>query len=393
MSIQVTENYYTKDKCSAGSNFWQGLGMGVLGQLTGMGGYGLGGYGIGGYGYGCCGGPSVWNMSGMYNCGFGGYGMGYGYGGYGMGYGFGNAYGMYDAYAGAQVVDMGLGILFQGLSGYISEKKAAKAERAEIVSTASNNIEALKEEIKALQDENNKLDVKINYDSSVPEAVKTACSSESTTFTNACNAYTKLEQKELSEFYSDVPDIKGKQSEISTLTSETDPDGTKKADLEKEIETLAQAEKTRQLQSLAEQRADAKQKLEAAIDAKIEANEKEIQKKQADLKNETDKLGETYTGKIDNQERYEQVVGKYDANTNNFEKAISNKNYDNYVEAFKFKYRQYNNEKDATKKENLKKEATALYDKISDFKADVPKDVKSFYNKMVGAKKPSMGLQ
>lgn len=93
-------------------NFGKAMLYGAFGQITGMFGGGCfgGGYGMGSYGMGM--GGSLFSMMGSCGC-FGGYGM-YGYG-------------IPDSYVGAQCGLTAMNVLFQGIGGYISSRRAEKA--------------------------------------------------------------------------------------------------------------------------------------------------------------------------------------------------------------------------------------------------------------------------
>ena len=115
-------------------NFGQAMLYGAFGQLTGMMGGGCfgGGYGMGSYGMGM--GGSLFSMMGM--------------GGYGFGAG---CCGMYnysvpDSYVGAQCGLTAMNVLFQGIGGAISARKADKAAAQE--NSAANQLTKLNEDAK-----------------------------------------------------------------------------------------------------------------------------------------------------------------------------------------------------------------------------------------------------
>ena len=331
-------------------NFGQAILTGMFGSLTG--GYGMGGC-FGGFNTGC--GPSIFPMGTMmtgYNCfaGMGGYS---------------------DQMVGAQI---GLGVtqtLIGGLTQYIEGRGGEKAEREKAVDTASNNIETLTAEISELERENNGLmqngiAIQLKYGDDVPSAIASACSTEASKYTQSCK---------------DLKDIGDKFEESPYYNSldETDKNSNPKS----EKYNAALENYNTKHTALVKAQNENLVALNKAIKDKIESNTKEITREKADLEKAKNTLAETYTGRCEDQTRYNEITGGY--SNNSFGRTCTSKNIDNFAEAFMKKIRDLKAETDDDKKDSLKQELKNLYNHIKTGlggEADIPSKVRAHYSKI-----------
>ncbi len=371
-------------------NFGQAMLYGAFGQLTGMFGGGCfgGGYGMGMGSYGMGMGGSLFSMMG--GCG--------GFGGFGM-YGSG----IPDSYVGAQCGLATTNVLFSAIGGAIKSHRAEKAAAQQAAQTASNNVDTLTKEIKALKDENTALNEGgatdgIKSDGTVTAKAKSMFSNETSTYENALNKLDNYSAKNASELpscgltgtsyhiNSDATAVINEYKADLTSPDLSSSDETKKAAAQSKKSTAEQKIKEAIVKSEQDYQNDlkavdaAKKALQDKVKAKIKENSDNITKKQADLDAANKVLSETNTGRCEDSDRYKQIVGTYDKEKHTFGNEITSKNYDNYVEAFKYKVRAYKK----NPSEALKQEITDLYTNISEFKdGQVPKSVEALYRKNV----------
>lgn len=364
-------------------NFGQAMLYGAFGQLTGMFGGGCfgGGYGIGSYGMGM--GGSLFSMMG--GCG--------GFGGFGM-YGSG----IPDSYVGAQCGLAATNVLFSAIGGAIKSHRAEKAAAQQAAQTASNNVDTLTKEIKALEDENTALNEGgatdgIKSDGTVTAKAKSMFSNETSTYDNALKKLDNYSAKNASELpscgltgtsyhiNSDATAVINEYKADLTSPDLSSSDETKKAAAQSKKSTAEQKIKEAIVKSEQDYQNDlkavdaAKKALQDKVKAKIKENSDNITKKQADLEKaqkeiEKAKAQENLNKKCDTDDEYSGIVGKFEngkftKNGNDLKIDDTNKKEAEY--AFNYKFRQYcicgtTTDADKTKKKALRDELLALYD-------------------------------
>ena len=252
-------------------NFGQTILQGVFGSLTGC---------IGGGGWCTVGNGSYLSQLGnMLNGSFmGGYGCCGGYGSYGM-TGFGD---YTDQMLGMQIGTSIFNYGMTALGQFMSERKVKKAERAQSIETATNNVSSLTKEKTKLTEINNELENIYNTDSSVNAATTKACPAEAKAYTAALSSYNDCKNKEVSSIENDT--IKSLKSELATLESAEPIDTDAVAAKKQAIKDAQQKEYDAQLAAAKSVLDSKKAELDVAVKAVILENNEKLNKINDDLK-------------------------------------------------------------------------------------------------------------
>lgn len=341
-------------------NFGQALLYGAFGSLTGgMGCYGgfggFGGYGMGG---------SLFSMMGM---GMGGYGCGFGM------YGFSDS--MYGTQAGFAVSQMVLGGICRAIEG----RGSAKAERKQAISDAKDSVNTLLSEIKSLENVNKGLKNPIDSNGNVTPEAKSECTTEANNYTSAVDELNAEKNKDINTYSNDTiknlkDDLKGLETGLAQLKEKKNPPATqteiekqqklidaKKEDIKNE-QTKAYNEAVAKKQEAVE---TAKASLQRAAQTKFNENLKKIEAKRAELKKAQDDLDEAgasdvkVSKKCADDEQYQKIVGTKDDPI-----SCTSENVKDFVKAFNYKFSQFCKSSGSDKKSSAE-EAIKVYDKIN----------------------------